>query len=155
LAITGRVGIDTFGVFLHMGGSNPIPFTYVDNCAEAIALAGVTRGIDGEVFNIVDDDLPSSREFLRLYKKHVKRFPSVRIPHAVSYGFCYLWERYSQWSEGQLPPAFNRSRWRSQWKPTRYSNSKLKSQVGWSPKVSTQDGLRRYFDACREILTHA
>src|SRR5207247_7438043 len=59
-AITGRVGIDTFGVFLHLGGSNTIPFTYVDNCAEAVALAGLRKGVDGEVFNVVDDALPSS-----------------------------------------------------------------------------------------------
>src|SRR5215472_7026893 len=37
-AITGRVGLGTFGVFFHLGGSNRIPFTYVDNCAEAIVL---------------------------------------------------------------------------------------------------------------------
>src|SRR5207253_5220785 len=71
-AIHGRVGIGTFGVFLHLGGSNVIPFTYVDNCADAIALVGLQRGTDGEVFNIVDDDLPSSRQFLRLYKRKVK-----------------------------------------------------------------------------------
>src|SRR5262245_10642259 len=51
--ITGRVGIGTFGLFLHLGGSNRIPFTYVDNCADAIALAGLKRGVDGEVFNVV------------------------------------------------------------------------------------------------------
>src|SRR2546422_80795 len=39
--ITGRVGIGTFGIFLHMGGGNAIPLTYGDNCAEAIALAGL------------------------------------------------------------------------------------------------------------------
>jgi len=27
--ITGRVGIDTFGIFLHLGGSNRIPLTYI------------------------------------------------------------------------------------------------------------------------------
>jgi nucleoside-diphosphate-sugar epimerase len=149
LAITGRVGIDTFGVFLHLGGSNPIPFTYVDNCAEAIALAGLKKGIDGEVFNVVDDDLPSSRQFLRLYKQNVKRFASFYVPHAVSYGLCYLWERYSSWSEGQLPPAFNRRRWRAFWKKTRYSNDKLKSRVGWRPKIPAEEGFRRYFEACR------
>ena len=42
-SITGRVGIDTFGVFLHLGGKNLIPFTYVENCAEAIVLAGMKR----------------------------------------------------------------------------------------------------------------
>ena len=68
--ITGRVGISTFGPYLHLGGSNTIPFTFVDNCAEAIVLAGLVKGVDGEAFNVVDDDLPSSRQFLRLYKKN-------------------------------------------------------------------------------------
>src|SRR5258706_15160241 len=83
--IPSRVGIDTFGVFLHLGGSNTIPLTYVDNCAEAIALAGLRRGVDGDVFNIVDDDLPTSRQFLRLYKKHVKHFASLYVPRVVRY----------------------------------------------------------------------
>jgi nucleoside-diphosphate-sugar epimerase len=150
LPITGRVGIDTFGVFLHLGGSNKIPFTYVDNCADAIALAGLKSGINGEVFNVVDDDLPSSRHFLRLYKKNVRTFRSLYIPHGLSYTLCYLWERMSRWSEGQLPPAFNRRRWRSQWKKTRYSNEKLKDRVGWTPRVTMAEGLNRYFKACRD-----
>ena len=146
-AITGRVGIDTFGVFLHLGGSNSIPFTYVDNCAEAIALAGLKMGTDGQIFNVVDDDLPSSRKFLRLYKQHVMRFKSIYVPHFLSYLLCYLWERYSTWSEGQLPPAFNRRKWHVFWKKTRYGNEKLKTLLGWTPKVPTEEGLRRFFEA--------
>ena len=147
--ISGRVGVDTFGFFLHLGGSNSIPFTYVDNCADAIALAGLKEGIDGEVLNVVDDELPSSRQFLRLYKKNVRRFRSLYLPHPLSYAFCWLWEWYSRWSEGQLPLAFNRSRWYVEWKNTRYSNSKLKGLVGWSPKVPLAEGLQRYFEGCR------
>src|SRR5271163_1730109 len=82
-AISGRVGIDTFGIFLHLGGSNSMPFTYVENCADAIALAGVMPGVDGQVFNVVDDELPTSRGFLRLYKKNVKRFTSLYVPHLL------------------------------------------------------------------------
>jgi nucleoside-diphosphate-sugar epimerase len=149
LNISGRVGIGTFGVFLHLGGSNQMPFTYVDNCVEAIALAGLTKGIDRNAFNVVDDDLPSSRQFLRLYKRHARRFRSVYVPHVVSYAACYLWERYSAWSEGQLPPVYNRKEWHAYWKKTRYSNQKLKTEVGWVPRVSTSEGLRRYFEACR------
>jgi nucleoside-diphosphate-sugar epimerase len=148
-AITGRVGIDTFGVFLHLGGSNTIPLTYVDNCADAIVLAGLTPGIDGEVFNVVDDQLPSSRQFLRLYKKRVKRFTSIYLPHFASYVLCSFWEWYSNWSHEQLPPAFNRRRWYANWKKTRYSNQKLKTRVGWSPRISTPEGMERYFEACR------
>jgi nucleoside-diphosphate-sugar epimerase len=146
--ISGRIGIGTFGVFLHLGGSNPIPFTYVDNCAEATVLAGLTKGVDGQVFNVVDDDLPSSRQFLRLYKKNVGHFRSIAVPHVVSYALCYLWERYSNWSEGQLPPAFNRRKWHAFWKKTRYSNENLKAHLGWTPRVSTSEGFRRYFESC-------
>lgn len=145
--IPGRVGITKFRRFLHFGGPNAIPFTYVENCADAIVLAGVVKGVDGEIFNVVDDDLPSSRVFLRLYKKNVKSFKSVYLPHPVSYTLCYLWEKYSEWSKGQLPPTFNRKRWHAYWKKTHYCNEKLKKRLGWTPKIATAEGLRRYFES--------
>ena len=154
-AISGRIGTDTFGVFLHLGGGNKIPLTYVDNCAEAIALAGLRKGVEGQVFNVVDDDLPSSRCFLRLYKQRVKQFRSLYVPHAVSYLLCYLWECYSVRSQGQLPPVYNRARWHANWKSTNYSNSKAKEQLGWTPRVPTSVGLERYFAACRKRERHA
>jgi nucleoside-diphosphate-sugar epimerase len=148
--ITGRVGIDTFGIFLHLGGNNRIPFTYVDNCAEAIVLAGLRENIDGEVINVVDDDLPKSNEFLRLYKQQVRRIRYIPMPYTVFYLFSYLWEKYSSWSEGQLPPAFNRRRCSAYWKGNRYSNRKAKELLGWRPRVAMSDGLQRLFADMRE-----
>ena len=145
-SVTGRVGIDTFGIYLHMGGSNRLPLSYVDNCAEAIVLAGLVPNIDGEIFNVVDDELPTSRTFLRLYKDNVKRFLSVPVPYRLAYVLCALWERYSAWSEGQLPPAFNRSRCSAEWKGNRYTNEKLKRLLGWAPRVGLQDACRRTFE---------
>jgi len=153
--IAGRVGINTFGLFLHLGGSNTIPLTYVANCADAIVMAGLVKGVEGEIFNVVDDDLPSSRQFLRQYKKQVRHFKSVYVPHVVSHALCYFWERYADWSMGQLPPAFNRSRWHCDWKKTRYTNEKLKNKLGWAPKISTDEGLRRYFESCAQGQQHA
>jgi nucleoside-diphosphate-sugar epimerase len=147
-AITGRVGIGTFGIFMHLGGFNSLPLTYVDNCADAMALAGLTPGVDGQAFNIVDDDLPSSWRFLRSYKRRVKSFKSIYVPHWLSYTGCYLWERYSAWSEGQLDPVFNRRLWHRYWKRTRYSNRKLKTQLGWTPRIGMAEGLKRYFESC-------
>jgi len=149
------VGLGTFGLFLHLGGSNTIPFTYVDNCAEAIALAGIVEGVEGEAFNVVDDDLPSSRQFLREYKKNVRPFKSVYVPHALSHVLCYLWEKYSNWSGGQLPPVFNCGRWHAEWKKTRYSNEKLKAKLSWTPKVPTPEALRRYFQNSKQSERNA
>lgn len=149
--ITDRIGTSTFGVFLHLGLNNRIPLTYVDNCAEAIVLAGLRKGIEGQVFNIFDDDLPRSREFLSLYKREVHRFLSIPIPYQVWFSFCYLWEKYSKWSEGQLPPVFNRRTCSVYWKGNRYSNRKAKELLGWQPRVTMSEGLQRFFTYMREV----
>jgi nucleoside-diphosphate-sugar epimerase len=144
-----RVGLGHFGLFLHLGGQNRVPLTYVDNCAEAVVLAGLVKEIDGEIFNIVDDDLPSSRRFLRLYKKEVKRFRSIYVPHFLSYLLCLIWEKYAAWSQGQLPPVFSRGTWHTNWKKTAYTNEKLKQRLGWKQQIPTSEGLRLHFSACR------
>ncbi|HEY4301505.1 MAG TPA: NAD(P)-dependent oxidoreductase [Candidatus Didemnitutus sp.] len=139
--LSGRVGIDTFGIFIQVGGSNILPLTYVDNCAEAIFLAGVTPGIDGEVFNIVDDEVVTARAFLRSYQRQVRSFRSVRVPYFAAYLLSAFWEKYSRWSRGQLPPSFNRRRCRAEWKKTRFSNQRLRSRLGWRPRVSVHDAF--------------
>jgi nucleoside-diphosphate-sugar epimerase len=141
--LNGRVGIKTFGPFIQVNGSNLLPLTYVDNCAEAIALAGLTPGIDGEVFNIVDDSLLTGRQFLKACKQ-ARNFRSIRVPYWLAYGACFLWEKYSKWSKGQLPPAFNRRRCAAEWKSQRYSNEKLKERLGWKPRVPMKQAMEAF-----------
>jgi nucleoside-diphosphate-sugar epimerase len=147
--LSGRIGIDTFGVFLHMGGSKPLPLTYVDNCAEAIVLAGLVEGVDGQVFNVVDDEQPTSGRFLRLFKRHVGSFLSIPVPYPMAYLLCAAWEDYAQRSKGQLPAKFNRRRCSAEWKSNRYSNQKLKNMLGWVPRVSLDQGSKLLFDSVR------
>jgi nucleoside-diphosphate-sugar epimerase len=149
--ITDRIGTSTFGVFLHLGLHNIIPLTYVDNCAEAIVLSGLIKGIEGQVFNIVDDGLPASREFLRSYKCRVRRFLSIPVPYPLWFFFCFIWEKYSKWSGGQLPPVFNRRGCAVYWKGNRYPNGKAKEWLGWRPKITMSESLQRFFDYMRDV----
>lgn len=146
--LSGRIGIDTFGFFIHLGGRNPLPLTFVDNCAEAIVLAGITPGINGEIFNVVDDDLLTSKEFLRAYRQRTSSF-SVSIPYPLTYSICWLWEKYSSSSKNQLPPVFNRRRWAAEWKGNRYSNNKLKERLGWRPRVNMKDAMAAFLNQFR------
>jgi nucleoside-diphosphate-sugar epimerase len=152
--IHGRVGIGTFGIFLHLGGGNRIPLTYVENCADAILLSGIKKGVDGEVFNIVDDELPTSRAFLKMYKENVRYFRSLYVPYRIFYLFCYLWETYSKWSAGQLDPVFNRKMCSVYWKGNQYSNEKAKRLLGWKPKVGFEVGAKRYCEYQKAIGGH-
>jgi nucleoside-diphosphate-sugar epimerase len=142
--LSGRVGINTFGFFIHLGGSNQLPLTFVENCAEAIVLAGLRPGVDGETFNVVDDDPITSKQFLAAYKGAAGSFFSVRVPYQVAYGFSWIWERYSQWSKGQLPPVFNRRRCSAEWKGNRYSNRKLREELGWRPRVPMKNAIEAF-----------
>jgi nucleoside-diphosphate-sugar epimerase len=142
--LSGRVGIGTFGVFIQVGGSNLLPLTFVDNCAEAIVLAGLKPGVDGEVFNVVDDELLTSSQFLRAYQNCAKRFLSVRVPYGLAYGLCRLWEEYAKRSKGQLPPAFNTRRCAAEWKSNRFSNQKLRQRLGWRPRVNLERALELF-----------
>jgi nucleoside-diphosphate-sugar epimerase len=141
--LNGRVAINTFGFLTQVGVSYLLPLTFVDNCAEAIVLAGLKSGIDGEVFNVVDDELLTSKQFLRLYKFKVERF-SIRIPYVAAYGLCLLWERYAEWSKGQLPAVFNRRRCAAEWKGNRYSNQKLHERLGWKPRVNMEKAMAAF-----------
>jgi nucleoside-diphosphate-sugar epimerase len=118
-------------------------------------LAGLVQGVEGEIFNVVDDDLPSSRAILRLYKRDVKRFKSIYVPRIAGYFLYFLWEKYSNWSQGQLPAVYNIRSWHAYWKKTYYTNGKLKRLLGWQPNVPTPEGLQRYFKSCQERGTDA
>ena len=153
-AITGRVGIPVSGLFLHLGGSNVIPFTYVDNCSEAIVLAGLKKSIDGEVINVVDDDVLTSGEFLKLYKSNVMNLRSVSLPKAVSYSvYCLLGTALTLLTGGS-PTRYNRRRWSAYWKGNTYTNKKLKRLLGWTPRVSIEEGMGRYFAYCKRAGDH-
>jgi len=142
--LSGRIGINTFGFFIHLGGSNQLPLTFVDNCAEAIVLAGLTPGVDGETFNVVDDDLITSKQLLTAYKSATGSFFSIRVPYPAAYGFSWAWEKYSHWSKGQLPPVFNRRRCSAEWKGSRFSNEKIRRRLGWRPRVPMKQAMARF-----------
>lgn len=140
-----RVGLDLAGLFLHLGGDNLLPLTYVDNCADAVAVAGQSDAAVGETYNVVDDDLVTARQYLARYRREVKPLRVLRIPFPLLRAGTWCFDAYSRWSKGQLPAVFTPYKTLSAWKPTRFTNAKLKA-LGWTPAVPTKDGLRRSFE---------
>ena len=131
--------------------ATPIPFTFVDNCADAIVLAGLDAGVDGHVFNVVDDDLPSSRRFLRL----VQAAGAAASPRSMcrtrsATRSAALWEKILGLVRGAAAAGrINRRRWHAFWKKTRYSNEKVEDAARLDAAGADAEGLRRYFESCR------
>jgi len=150
-AFSSRVGLNLFGVFLSLGGSNLLPLSYVDNCAEAIVVAGQAPGAAGQAYNVNDDDLPTCRDYLREYKKQVTPVRSVPVPYPVLKMLSVGVERYHRWSKGQLPAIFTPYKSATTWDGNQFDNSKIKT-VGWKQLVPTEEGMRRTFEWLRSQL---
>lgn len=140
-AMSSRVGLDVFGVFLNMGRHNILPLTYVENCADAILAAG-EAGKDGEVYNVCDDDLPTCAEYLTEYKKYVRNVPALPVPYPAAQLLSRAVSWYSKFSKGQLPAILTPYRTAASWKGNRFDNEKIKS-LGWKPLVPTKEGIAR------------
>lgn len=143
-----RVGLPLFGTFLHLGGRNPLPLTFVENCADAIVVAALAPEANGEVYNVIDDDLLTASQYLRMYKRQVKPLRSFPVPFSLLMLMSRIVEKYSSTSKGQLPAIFTPYKTRVMWGGNRFSNAKLKS-IGWKPIVSTRDALDRTFASFR------
>lgn len=144
-AMSPRVGLQFPWFFLHCGGGNLLPLSYVENCADAIALAGAApHATSDEVYNVHDDDLPTCRAYLREYRRRVRKMRSLPMPYAGAMAMSRLFEWYHVHSRGQLPAFLTPYKAACLWKGNRFDNGKIKS-LGWSQRVSSEEGLHRTF----------
>lgn len=134
-----RVGLELSGRFFSLGGDSPLPVTYIDNCADAIVHATL-HAPPGRSYNIVDDDLPSCREYLHAYQRSIRPLRTWAVPYPLlSLGARALaW--YHRRSNGQLPQVLTPYVVRSTYRPFRYSNTEIKS-LGWEPAIPTATAL--------------
>jgi nucleoside-diphosphate-sugar epimerase len=143
-----RIGLMVGKLLLSLGGNNLLPLAYVDNCAEAIVVAGTHNSNDGEAYNVHDDDLPTCRQYLRAYKRHVRSIWSFRVPYFCLKLISRCLVQYNRRAKGQLPAILTPYKVATEWAGNRFDNSKLRS-IGWRQLVTTAEGLRLSFAAFR------
>jgi nucleoside-diphosphate-sugar epimerase len=144
--LSSRVGLRLGKVMARMGGGQELPYTFVDNCAAAVALAGSAPGVEGEAFNVIDDELPTGRDLLRRYRRGVEPLRVLPVPRWAIVPLARLCEGYHRWSAGQLPAVLTPYKSLAQWKPLRYVNAKAKARLGWRPETSLAEGLGQTLD---------
>ncbi len=147
-AFSNRVGLQVGPVYFHLGGSNPLPLSYVSNCAEAIVFAAGHPDAAGEAYNVHDDDLPTAARYLHQYKKNVKPIRSIRLPYFATRVLAASMERYNRRSQGQLPAILTRYKVAAAWGGNTFSNAKLHA-LGWRQPISTSDAMAQTFEYLR------
>ena len=141
--LSSRVGLKLGPLLIQMGGGQPLPYVYVDNCASAVRQACLAEGVDGEAFNILDDGLLTGSQLLRKLRRAGQGVRSLWVPRPLIGPLSSVYEWYSRWSQGQLPGVITRYRSDSMWKKLRYTNEKAKTKLGWRPQVSFDEAFTR------------
>jgi nucleoside-diphosphate-sugar epimerase len=149
-----RIGILIGGVLLMFGSGNPLPLSHVLNCAEAVVLAGQNAKASGQSYNVVDDNVPSACEYLRLYKHNVKKIPTIRFPFAATMLLSQIVEKYHLKTHGQIPAVLTSYESSAMWKGHQFDNQNIKN-LGWKQIVSTEEAIRETFAYLRGLDGHS
>lgn len=134
--------------WIRTGASSPLPLTYVENCAEAIALSAEYDGTRRQiVLNVVDNDTPSQREYMNTLCNQLSPRPSiVPVPWAlmrILARLAWLTNRVCFKGTAKVPGLFVPSRLHARCKPLRYNNHKISSCLKWQPRYTWQQGIER------------
>lgn len=124
-----------------------LPMTYVENCADSFALAVDEPRAAGEVFNIVDDDLPTAWQYAGL-ELDSERKPGIRVPVPYWPGFVLAasattLNRALLGGRLKLPGLLRTSGYRARFRQLHFSNQKAKDFLGWRPRFNFAEAWRR------------
>jgi nucleoside-diphosphate-sugar epimerase/predicted dehydrogenase len=125
-------------VIIFGAGKRTIPLVYVENLVDALVLAGDSK--EQDTFNVIDKDIITEREFIKLYKKiSGEKFSTVYFPMALlQVGFWLL--------DHLLPillhkPSSLTYKLKSTSRSVMHSTERIQKRLGWSQKIPLEEGL--------------
>jgi len=121
-------------------GRNLLPVCYVRNCAKAALLAAETPECDSGVFNVLDDEPFTQREYLKLLKQRVRpRLKIICFPYVLARGLSLL-TGIGFRPLGRSSPLHPAHLIACQ-RQLKYSNESAKRVLGWRPETGKQAAL--------------
>lgn len=141
--LTGRIGLVFGRMLIQMGGRRQVPYSFVDNCARALAMTVDAYGIDGMTLNIVDDDLPSASDVVRLHRAYISNVRRLVVPGWALQPFARTAAWCASHSQGMVPAVVTPYKASALWKRVRYSNALAKSRLAWTPHVPFDEAITR------------
>lgn len=132
--------------WLCVAADSLLPLTYVGNCAAAVLDAVENPGFRQQTLNVIDDALPTHKEYLQALANQVSPRPRILT---VPWPVLDRTANVATWINARLargrlplPDLLDHTALATRCKPLRYSNQRLK-QLGWTPRWNWLEGLRR------------
>jgi nucleoside-diphosphate-sugar epimerase/predicted dehydrogenase len=113
-------------------GDFVLPLVSIDNLVDAIVAVMQKNESNGRIYNIVDNDLPTKKQYVESFMK--KLYPKAKylyIPYTVFYGMVYLQEIMVRLLKRN--PFLTRYRLVSSQKKISYDSSRIRNELKWTP----------------------
>jgi nucleoside-diphosphate-sugar epimerase len=154
-----RVGAQGKRMWVRMGARTRLPITYVENVAEAIVLAAERESAAGQVLNVVDDETPTQRQYVKLLRERTTPRPKVvGLPWLgirATARLAWLTNKLLLGNRARLPGILVPCRVHARFKPLKYTNRKIKEVLGWSPRYSLVQAIDRSLGRTHGLETRA
>lgn len=125
-------------------GDNPLSAVYAGVVADAFLLAATNPLAVNQAYNITDQGPITQREFFRLWADALGRPPTrTRFWYWAVYAAALGFEAWGRLTRSKTPPLITRYATWLMGRPTRYCTAKAQSDLGWSPRISYEQAIRR------------
>ena len=136
-----------FGFFPMIdGGRAYVDMTYIDNAVDAVILAMEAKpGLSGEKYNITNGEPIMFREMIeKLFQSLQQKIRFVNLPYALTFKVGETLELIYRYLPTDEKPFITRYSVGLAATSQTHDISKAQEQLGYSPKISIDEGLRRF-----------
>jgi nucleoside-diphosphate-sugar epimerase len=139
-------------------GHNLLNLVYASDAANAIVLAATNPKSHGQIYNIADDEnSPTQRQFITPVCELLGLpMPTGSLSYRLAHNLGFLGECLAHATGYRVRPPISRQSVLLLGGNRRFSNDKLKRELGWQPKVGFEEGIHRtveWFNASRRAQT--
>ncbi|MEM8946047.1 MAG: NAD-dependent epimerase/dehydratase family protein [Planctomycetota bacterium] len=136
------IGQSVGPMHLVIGGSRPLPLTYVENCADCFLNALESDAPAGETFNVIDTDTVSAWRYMgQCLDAGVAKGFRFYLPNwvGISAATVASWtSRLLFGPTGKLPGLFVPIKFRARFRPLQFPNQKARKQLHWHSKYTVR-----------------
>jgi nucleoside-diphosphate-sugar epimerase len=125
-------------------GDNALPFVYVTDVVQGLLRALESEHALGQAYNITNDRPLTQAEFLHAIAREVGASPPrVHVPYRALYAAGYAAEVLGRLTRSQRQPLVTRLGVKLFGTDNRHAIDKARRELGFSPQVGLEEGVRR------------
>jgi nucleoside-diphosphate-sugar epimerase len=138
-------------LFLIGGGRSMISPSHVENVCDSMILVAEREGVSGEAFLVTDDEDIAVGDFTRRMIEAVGLpAPTKSIPYRAAFAIAAIVEKLHELPWIEKPPSMSRYGVAIMGLNLTFSCEKAKQILGYRPRVSMEEGMRRLTEWVQE-----